>query len=105
MIDWIPSRKAVNCTDATYPAHGLYLKVILHLAQNPDKRYTVRYVSEHHGISRNHLVKVVNELCNHGVLGGKRVCTGGIKPAGAPEDITQGLIVRLMEPSNGLFCM
>lgn len=55
------------------------------------------------GFSRNHLVKVVNELFNHGVLGGKRVCTGGIKPAGAPEDITLGLILRLMEPSNGLF--
>lgn len=103
MIDWIPSRKAVNCTDATYPAHRLCLKFFLHLAQNPDKRHTVRHVSEHHGISRNHLVKVVNELCDHGLLDGKRVRTGGIKLAGAPEDITLGLILRLMEPCNGLF--
>ncbi|WP_267128704.1 RrF2 family transcriptional regulator [Komagataeibacter medellinensis] len=54
-------------------------------------------MAERHNISHNHLVKVVNDLCHHGLLVGTRGRNGGVSLARPPKDINVGHVIRLME--------
>ncbi|EGG78611.1 HTH-type transcriptional regulator nsrR [Gluconacetobacter sp. SXCC-1] len=77
----------------------LAFRVLIHLARHAraQDRVTVSHISERHNLSHNHLVKVVKELCHHGILVGTRGRNGGIRLARHPKDINIGHIVRLME--------
>lgn len=75
-------------------------RVLIHLASNPDMRVTVRDISGLHGISHNHLVKVVNHLCHSGMVVGTRGRTGGIRLAMRPENINIGHVIRIMETAG-----
>ena len=72
-------------------------RVLIHLASNPDFRVTVRDISELHGISHNHLVKVVHHLCHFGMVAGTRGRTGGVRLAIPAENINVGDVIRIME--------
>ena len=91
------------------------IRVLVYLASNGDRRVSVHEISAHHGISHNHLVKVVNRLSNSGIVEARRGRSGGLHLPRIPKEIIIGDIVRLMEadirsvvscqPENGQHCV
>jgi Rrf2 family nitric oxide-sensitive transcriptional repressor len=75
------------------------LRILLHAAAEPDIRLSIADVAEKHGISRNHVMKVVNLLGSKGLLDTARGRGGGFTLARDPASITVGEVVRLTEPT------
>ncbi len=78
------------------------LRVLIYLAQNPDKLVTISELADFYRISRNHLVKVVHELGLSGYIHTTRGKHGGIRLARAPAQIVIGEVVRKTEPDFDL---
>ncbi|MGB5586404.1 MAG: Rrf2 family transcriptional regulator, partial [Gammaproteobacteria bacterium] len=78
------------------------LRVLMYLAVNPEQRVTIRDVAEGYGISRNHLMKVVNKLTRAELVDASRGVNGGLRLARAPEEITIGEVVRKTEDEIAL---
>lgn len=76
------------------------LRVLMHAALCSGRRVTVDEVANAHGISRNHLVKIVHELGRNGYLETRRGVDGGFTLARSPEEIGVGDIIRLGEKSE-----
>ncbi|MCB1954891.1 MAG: Rrf2 family transcriptional regulator [Rhodocyclaceae bacterium] len=74
------------------------LRVLIYLGACTERRVTVREVSDRFGISRSHLMKIVNQLVTDGFVEGTRGKGGGLRLARAPEAIGVGEVVRRMEP-------
>ncbi len=74
------------------------LRVALYLASHPDRRCSIDEISRAYGISRAHLVKVVQRLTELEVVGATRGRGGGLRLARAPEDINVGALLRATEP-------
>jgi Rrf2 family nitric oxide-sensitive transcriptional repressor len=74
------------------------LRMLMHLGVNPGKRITVREIAHVHGISHNHLTKIVHQLGVLGVLKTLRGRAGGIELARPPEQIMLGAVIRMTEP-------
>jgi Rrf2 family nitric oxide-sensitive transcriptional repressor len=75
------------------------LRIALYLASHPERRCSVDEISCAYGISRAHLVKVVQRLTELGIVRGARGRGGGLELARAPEDVNVGALVRATEPS------
>ncbi len=73
------------------------LRVLMFCALNPDRSVTIAELAESHGISKNHLMKIVNDLANQGVLLTTRGRGGGLKLQKKPADICIGDVVRASE--------
>ena len=58
---------------------------------------TIEEIAKAYGISRSHLMKIVNELSNNGFVRAHRGRTGGVKLARSPDEITVGELVRMAE--------
>ncbi|MGB5591277.1 MAG: Rrf2 family transcriptional regulator [Gammaproteobacteria bacterium] len=78
------------------------LRVLMYLAVNPEQKVTIRDVAEGYGISRNHLMKVVNKLTRAELVDASRGVNGGLRLARAPEEITIGEVVRKTEDEIAL---
>ena len=76
------------------------LRVLIYTGLHKERLVTIGEISEHFGISRNHLVKVVHDLATRGFLESTRGRSGGIRLARPPEDIGVGNVVRQMEGSS-----
>lgn len=82
------------------------LRVLIYLGLQSERRCTIREISEAYGISRNHLMKVVQQLAAEGFIQSVRGVGGGLTLSAAPSDLSVGRIVRAMEPDMGLVeCM
>ncbi len=75
----------------------LSLRVMMYLAINQHKLSTIQEVSEIYHISKNHLVKVVNQLAVLGYIESIQGRGGGIRLAVDAEEIGVGDVVRAME--------
>lgn len=64
--------------------------------------FPLHEVADAYGISRHHLVKVVNNLTKLGYLSTKRGRGGGIELAEKPENIQLGRLVRRTETASPL---
>ncbi len=73
------------------------LRVLMFCALNPDRSVTIAELAESHAISKNHLMKIVNDLANQGVLLTTRGRGGGLKLQKNPADICIGDVVRASE--------
>jgi Rrf2 family nitric oxide-sensitive transcriptional repressor len=78
------------------------LRVALYLACHPEKAVSVDEISRAFGISRHHLVKVVQTLTELGVVEGRRGRGGGMRLAMRPEEINVGWLIRRAEPHFNL---
>jgi Rrf2 family nitric oxide-sensitive transcriptional repressor len=79
------------------------LRVLIYLARLPPPGLaTVPEIAEHHGISRNHLVKVVHNLAQNGFIMTTRGKRGGMQLARPAHTIGVGEVVRLTEPNMNL---
>jgi Rrf2 family nitric oxide-sensitive transcriptional repressor len=74
------------------------LRMLTYLAVHRDRVCTVKEIADSYDISRNHLLKVANQLATHGYLEATRGNGGGLKLARAPHKIGIGEVVRLTEP-------
>ncbi len=64
---------------------------------NPDVRLSIADIAGQHGISRNYMMKVINQLAATGLIDTARGCGGGFTLAKKPEDITISQVVRQTE--------
>lgn len=77
-------------------------RVLIYLAQQPQRRVTVTELSDYYGISRHHLVKVVHWLGRQGYVTTSRGKQGGLCLARAAQDINIGQVARATEPGFDL---
>jgi Rrf2 family nitric oxide-sensitive transcriptional repressor len=70
----------------------------MYMAAHPDRLCSVKEISEHYAISRNHLVKVVHRLSQLGYIISSKGKGGGIKLNGDPKKLRLGDLVRSLEP-------
>lgn len=73
------------------------LRVLTHLAAYPDRLCSIAGIAAAYGISRNHLMKVVNDLARAGYVESVRGRGGGIRLARPASAIRLGEIVRHTE--------
>ncbi|MFS1525125.1 RrF2 family transcriptional regulator [Microbulbifer sp. 2304DJ12-6] len=78
------------------------LRVLMYLALQDQEQVTIREIAERYEISKNHLMKVVQELGLKGYLIATRGKYGGIRLSRAPENINVGQLVRLFEQDSVL---
>jgi len=73
------------------------LRVLMYLALDRTRLATIPEIAAAYDISRNHLMKVVHQLAQAGVIESVRGKGGGLRLARPPEAIRIGEIVRLAE--------
>jgi Rrf2 family nitric oxide-sensitive transcriptional repressor len=66
-------------------------------AVHPERLITIAELAEHHGVSKNHLMKIVNDLAHQGVLETTRGRGGGVRLLKKPQDIRIGDVIRQSE--------
>ena len=78
------------------------LRTLIFLAAHRGRRVTTQQISNAYGISKNHLVRVVQSLEKHGYVKISHGRTGGLELARDPEQIRFGEVLRAIEPSMNL---
>jgi Rrf2 family transcriptional regulator, nitric oxide-sensitive transcriptional repressor len=73
------------------------LRVLMHLAAQPDRLASVAEIARTYRISHNHLTKVVHDLRKQGYLNSVRGRSGGVRLGRPATQITVGEIVRHTE--------
>lgn len=80
------------------------LRVLLYLGVRHPESSSVLQISQGYGISRNHLVKVVNQLAHLGFIETTRGRGGGLRLARDAEEISVGELVRRTEKLHLVEC-
>ncbi|MBL6933930.1 MAG: Rrf2 family transcriptional regulator [Alphaproteobacteria bacterium] len=86
------------------------LRVLIYLAPDPKRLATIGEIATAYGISRQHLVKIVHNLAQHGYVHTVRGKGGGIRLAKPLEAVNVGELVRKTEANlnvvdcEGTFC-
>lgn len=73
------------------------LRTLMYLATHPGRLVTISEIAEVHGISKNHLMKVVYQLGLSGLVETVRGRNGGLRLNRDPADINIGDVVRNTE--------
>ena len=73
------------------------LRVLMYCAAHPERLVTIGELADHHQVSKNHLMKVVNDLARQGVLETTRGRGGGLRLLQSADAIRVGDIVRASE--------
>ena len=78
------------------------LRVMIYLALKGDELSTIKEIADAYDISKNHLMKVVQNLNSKGYLTATRGKSGGIRLTQAAASINIGALVRDMESDMDL---
>lgn len=73
------------------------LRVLMFCALNPGRSVTIAELADSHAVSKNHLMKIVNDLARQGLLQTTRGRGGGLRLLQAASDIHIGDVVRQSE--------
>lgn len=73
------------------------LRVLMYLAERPNKHTTVNDVAEFYEVSHNHMMKVVRNLSFCGYVNTVRGRKGGISLAKKPQNINIGAVIKHTE--------
>ncbi len=73
------------------------LRVLIYLAVYPDRLATAEQIACAYGISRNHIVKIVQRLAHFGFVETVRGRSGGMQLARPAEEISVGDVLRVTE--------
>ena len=73
------------------------LRVLMYCAARRSQRVTIGEIAEHHGLSKNHLMKIVNDLARQGLLATTRGRGGGLQLLPEPAQVRIGDVVRASE--------
>ena len=74
------------------------MRLLMYVAQQPDRLCTIAEVAKAYDISETHLMKITHQLGLNGWLETVRGKGGGMRLAAAPSDISLGAVVRSIEP-------
>lgn len=74
------------------------MRLLIFLAQQPDRLCTIAEVARSYDISEAHLMKITHQLGLAGWIETVRGKGGGMRLARPPRDIVLGDVVRSMEP-------
>jgi Rrf2 family nitric oxide-sensitive transcriptional repressor len=81
------------------------LRALIYLATLPAGQMTsISEVTDTYGVSRNHMVKIINQLSRAGYVAAVRGKNGGIRLGRPAEEIVIGQVVRDMEPLQLVNC-
>lgn len=81
------------------------LRALIYMASLPkDKMTSISEVTEVYGVSRNHMVKIINQLSRIGLVTAVRGKNGGIRLGKPAETIRLGDVVRALEPLTLVNC-
>jgi len=75
----------------------LAFRILIYLALDTKRRTTISDIAGIYGVSKNHLMKVVNQLTRAGIVEANRGPNGGLLLARLPKEVTVGEVVRLTE--------
>ena len=78
------------------------LRMLMYVAQHPERLCTIAEVAGAYGISEAHLMKITQLLGQAGWLDTVRGKGGGIRLGRSPEAINIGAVVRSVEPDFDL---
>ncbi|QQP91124.1 Rrf2 family transcriptional regulator [Skermanella sp. TT6] len=78
------------------------LRVLIYLGVRKEELVTIKQISDHYGISNNHLLKVVHQLGLMGFVETVRGRNGGLRLARPAAQIVIGDVVRKMEQDMAL---
>lgn len=78
------------------------LRTLIFLATHPERLVTINDIAEGFGISRNHLMKVVQELSAREYVYAQRGKHGGIRLNRPADEINIGEVVRVLENRTAL---
>ncbi|CAL8473825.1 HTH-type transcriptional regulator NsrR [Caballeronia sp. S22] len=87
------TREIMRLTDYT----DYSLRVLLYLSVRPSGLSTIQEISDAYGISKNHLMKIVQQLGELGWVETVRGRNGGLRIASRSRDLTIGDVVRKTE--------
>jgi Rrf2 family nitric oxide-sensitive transcriptional repressor len=73
------------------------LRTLMYLGLNRERFVTIQDIADLHGISKNHLMKVVYQLGLSGMIETVRGRNGGVRLNREPKDINIGAVVRNTE--------
>ena len=73
------------------------LRVLMFCALHPERSVTIAELAESHAVSKNHLMKIVNDLARQGLLQTTRGRGGGLRLLKPASDIRIGDVVRQTE--------
>ena len=73
------------------------MRLLMYVAQHPDRLCTIAEVARVYDISEAHLMKVTHQLGLHGWIETVRGKGGGMRLAHPPDRINLGAVVRSME--------
>lgn len=74
------------------------MRLLMHVARNPERLCTISEVARAHAISEAHLMKITHQLARAGWLETVRGKGGGMRLAAAPDQINLGAVVKSIEP-------
>ncbi|MFL1908689.1 nitric oxide-sensing transcriptional repressor NsrR [Plesiomonas shigelloides] len=81
------------------------LRALIYMALLPQGQLTnITEVTEVYGVSRNHMVKIINQLSRLGIVEAVRGKNGGIRLGLPAEQIRVGDVVRGLEPLQLVNC-
>lgn len=80
------------------------MRLLIHLAVQPQGVATIQEIAAHYNISRNHLMKVANRAVQAGYVAAVRGRAGGLKLAKPPAAINIGDVLRNTEDWNIVEC-
>lgn len=75
------------------------LRTLMYLAARPEDKSSVKEISEHYGISYNHLVKVAHRLSQLGYIESTKGKGGGIQISEGTETLRLGDLISQLEPN------
>ena len=73
------------------------LRVLMFCALHPERSVTIAELADSHAVSKNHLMKIVNDLARQGLLQTTRGRGGGLRLLKPAADIRIGDVVRQSE--------
>ena len=74
------------------------LRVLLYLATHPGRPASTQEMADAYGISKHHLVRVVQTLAVQGFVDARAGRSGGVTLGREPKDIKVGQVLRAAEP-------
>lgn len=80
------------------------MRLLIHLAVQPDGVATIQDIADRFAISRNHLMKVASHATRAGYVTGVRGRAGGLRLAKQPRELNIGEILRKAEEWNLVEC-
>jgi len=78
------------------------IRVLIYLGLHPQRRCTIQEIAQSYRISRNHLMKVVQQLAASGFVVSARGAGGGLQLSRPAKSINLADVVVEMEPDFGL---